>query len=302
MTHCIAVLLKDVDEDDKRKYAHQSHSLTLEERYINYLQPYTKHIALISPWETKESIIQILNRVNGVLLPGGVTNIYTIIDSKQTISQYTKAAQIIIDYAIQKFNEGNSFPIYGICLGFEAMVAGIAGIHVIEGMENCINYNCNVIPLRDVKSSKILSGLTQQSLEGICNSPLVFNNHYYSVRLVKWSEVESNGILKCVSKSLSKDGKEECVTIVEGNGYPFYGVQFHPEVSLKAYFNSNYSPVISAESARIAKELMGMFVAECNKCKPIDLENIPLYESIKGERVINKFNEEICIMWEKFKF
>jgi hypothetical protein len=184
-------------------------------------------------------------------------------------------------------------------LGFEAMVACIAGVTTIEGMENCINYNSNVIPLCDIKSSKILSKLTPQSLNAVCNNPAMFNNHYYSIKSDKISKVEANGILKCIAKSLSSDKKCECLTIVEGCGYPFYGVQFHPEVSLQMYFNSVYNPVVSAESAELARELMSIFIEECKKRVVTDVIGIPLLENMKGERVLNKFNQEICLMWGK---
>jgi gamma-glutamyl hydrolase len=47
-----------------------------------------------------------LDRVNGVLFPGGG-------------GAYMDVAKLVIDYAIRKNDEGEFYPLWGTCLGFE---------------------------------------------------------------------------------------------------------------------------------------------------------------------------------------
>ena len=300
MVDTIAILLKDVDEDEKRKYTlDDSLSLILEERYVKYITPFAKHIALINPRHSPEQIHLIMNSVNGVVLPGGATNVYTISESKQVSTAYTNATKIIIDYAIQQYHDGHPIPILGICLGFEAMVAAVAGLASIEGMDKCLNYNSNVFPMCPLSQSRIYSKLSQQSLHILFDTSSVFYNHYYSVKYE--SENKMSSVYKCVGKSLSADGKEECISMIEGKEAPLYGLQFHPEVSQCSYFNEKclLCPVVNKESELLAKELLSIFIDECKK-RVVLSHDIQLIEKLKGEPKVNQWNGEICIMWKEF--
>ena len=57
---------------------------------------------------------KLLNNVNGLLLPSGMTSL--------TRSEYTKAADMLLEIAIEINLSGTYFPVWGICLGFQKIL------------------------------------------------------------------------------------------------------------------------------------------------------------------------------------
>ena len=89
--------------------------------YVKWLESAGARSIAIDADASDEQIKEIFKQVNGVLIPGGV------LAKKQgndtTMEQtYQDAAKLIWDLAKQANEEGEVFPIWGTCLGFQWMV------------------------------------------------------------------------------------------------------------------------------------------------------------------------------------
>ena len=62
---------------------------------------------------TTEELDELLSKINGVLFTGGGLNLYDNITLEFT--EYTQASQYIWNYAIDQNDNGNHFPLFGIC-------------------------------------------------------------------------------------------------------------------------------------------------------------------------------------------
>ena len=74
--------------------------------YVKSLEAAGARVIPILYNEPMASLLNKLERVNGILFPGGG-------------GDYMDVANLILDYAIQQNDQGKFYPIWGTCLGFE---------------------------------------------------------------------------------------------------------------------------------------------------------------------------------------
>lgn len=69
-----------------------------------------------------------MNKVNGLVLTGGRTNLMKRKDEKseKEFTEFSKIGLFLINIAKQKNDSGTYFPIWGTCLGFELLLLSFA--------------------------------------------------------------------------------------------------------------------------------------------------------------------------------
>lgn len=68
---------------------------------------------------TEEQLIPLLDKINGVLFTGGGLD---LVDPKTgEYHIYTKTSEMILKYAINRTDQGDYFPLIGICQGFQLL-------------------------------------------------------------------------------------------------------------------------------------------------------------------------------------
>jgi gamma-glutamyl hydrolase len=88
------------------------------------------------------------------------------------------------------------------------------------------------IPTKEgVLYSNIIKNLSEDTINNWMNNPVETHNHGRGVSLssFKHSKILSE-LFYVVSIGINKDGIK-FVSLIEGKKYPFYGVQWHPEMS-----------------------------------------------------------------------
>ncbi|KAH6920076.1 hypothetical protein HPB50_028936 [Hyalomma asiaticum] len=81
--------------------------------YVKYVEASGGRVVPVFVNQTKDYYKKLFNSINGVLLPGGEADLNS--------SGYLSAAKIIFDLAIEANKNGTHFPLWGTCLGFEAL-------------------------------------------------------------------------------------------------------------------------------------------------------------------------------------
>ena len=239
---CYAMLTKLVEEEGFKSPSTPviTQKYIFSQPYVNFLHMAGLDVYPIPTTASREEIRAILSKVNGVLLPGGMSNVVKEtgdLTNPIVFSEYTKAVKLIMQEAIDINRSGTYFPVFGICLGFEAMIAVAANdLSIIEKCEKCVNYNATLEYTIDPEKSKLYSGLPKDIIEHMATVKSTHNFHSYMVDAKKFAKIpELTSMYKITSMSKSKDDSFDFISSIEAIDYPFYAIQYHPEIGLRTY-------------------------------------------------------------------
>ncbi|XP_062911348.1 gamma-glutamyl hydrolase [Mobula hypostoma] len=190
--------------------------------YVKYLESAGCRVMPIRMNLTHEEYERIFYSINGVLFPGGEANLKT--------SNFVKVAKIFYDLAMKAFDSGDYFPIWGTCLGLQALAVLTAGKNLLihTDSENI------ALPLNLTKaaaSSKMFLSFPPDVYRALSTEPLAANFHHFSLSVQAFQENEKlNTFFSILTTNTDRKGIQ-FVSTMEGVHYPFYGVQWHPEVN-----------------------------------------------------------------------
>ena len=85
--------------------------------YVKYVWMSGAQVVPIFAFSNQSDIEAVLRKVNGVLFTGGAGEDEITIDN----NRWVKNANFILQWAINQNKQGNVFPIWGTCLGFELL-------------------------------------------------------------------------------------------------------------------------------------------------------------------------------------
>ncbi|TWW70704.1 Gamma-glutamyl hydrolase, partial [Takifugu flavidus] len=223
--------------------------------YVKTLESAGARVVPVMVNQTEEEYKALFNSINGILFPGGGSNLVT--------SLYARSAKIFYDLAIEANDRGDYFPVWGTCLGFEELTYLTLGKLVLTRN----NMRDVALPLNftdDAKGSRMFKGFPADLMSDLASESLTANAHKWSLAM---SSYNSNVELKKFYKVLStnSDGTLEFVSTIEAYSYPIYGTQWHPEKNpfefLKAYVPHSPSAV------RTTFYMAEFFVSEARKNK-----------------------------------
>eukprot|EP00826_Nyctotherus_ovalis_P010824 TRINITY_DN1282_c0_g1_i3.p1 TRINITY_DN1282_c0_g1~~TRINITY_DN1282_c0_g1_i3.p1 ORF type:complete len:207 (-),score=50.42 TRINITY_DN1282_c0_g1_i3:179-775(-) len=145
-----------------------------------------------------------------------------------------------------------ALPVFGICLGFEAMIAAEADdVTVVEKKHEGLGYGARLIYALKRDDSRFLSAFPTHILDYVERVDATHNYHEYMTSPEKFAaNANLTKTYKIVSLSNSMKGSFSFVSIIEGISYPFYAVQFHPELGMASY----YRPYLYFPNENLAAE------------------------------------------------
>ncbi|KAG7488493.1 hypothetical protein MATL_G00035350 [Megalops atlanticus] len=162
---------------------------------------------------------RLFNSINGVLFPGGGVNL--------TTSGYAEAARVFYNLALKANSEGDYFPVWGTCLGFEELTYLTSGKFLLSHT-NTTGVALPLVFTKDSRNSRLFRNFPADILEALASEPLTENSHQWSLTMESYNKSEE---LRMFYKVLTTnfDGKVEFVSTMEAYKFPFYGTQWHPE-------------------------------------------------------------------------
>ncbi|KTG45531.1 hypothetical protein cypCar_00012666 [Cyprinus carpio] len=227
----IGILTQEIDSESMKKFG----KTYIPSSYVKYIESGGARVVPIRLNQSLAEHEQIFGSINGLLLIGGAVDLET--------SDFARTAGIYFRLALKANDEGDYFPIWGTCLGFQLLTVLVAGENLLSKTtaEN-VTYPLN-----------FTAALSQEPLTG--------NFHHYGVTKEAFMGNEKlSGFFSVLSTNIAQNGLE-FVSTMEGRKYPFYGVQWHPEVN-RFQWDPRYNFPHSSNAVRVSSLLAEFFVNE----------------------------------------
>lgn len=206
--------------------------------YVKFLESAGARVLPIMSNSSTEELKAVFNIINGVLFPGGALYLNS--------SHYGKAGSFLYDLAIKANDNGDYFPLWGTCLGFEllgylATSKNYSVLSSVDAENLSLPLDFKYLKRESANSNHLFSGLSSEEMKRF-EEPLTFNNHHFAITVNTFlSNLKLHNFFNILSTSKDRNGIE-FVSSMEAVRYPFYGVQWHPE---KSGFEWNEEQAIS---------------------------------------------------------
>ncbi|XP_025152457.1 chitobiosyldiphosphodolichol beta-mannosyltransferase isoform X2 [Harpegnathos saltator] len=251
----IGVLTQEIDYNLDRKYPGQYHSY-IAASYVKFVEGAGARPVPIWIGENNSYYEDILSKVNGVLWPGGATYF-------NQRDGYADAGAAIYRIAKKINDEGEYFPILGICLGFELLTYVAA--NGIEHRTNCSSLN-QPLPLEfkpNFNKSNLFKHAPLDIVEILKLERVTANYHQFCVTEESLRRVNLINEFRVMSLNHDKLG-QEFISTLEHKNYPFYGMQFHPEKNIYEWKTGKNIPH-GINATRVAQYFADFFINEARR-------------------------------------
>ncbi|XP_037337855.2 gamma-glutamyl hydrolase [Pungitius pungitius] len=195
---------------------------------------------------------KIFSNINGLLLIGGAADLET--------SDLARVAKIFYRLALMANDDGDYFPIWGTCMGMQLLTVLVAGENLLESTaaEN-VALPLDLTP--EASSSRMFQAFPDNLMKALTSEPLTGNFHQYGVAVKTFQENEKlQSFFSLLSTNVAENGVR-FVSTIEGKTYPFYGVQWHPEVN-RFQWNTRLNFPHSAHAVLLSSLVAEFFVNE----------------------------------------
>jgi len=210
---------------------------------------------LFERWDN-DKLVKMLKSINGVVFPGGGSSFS---------GKYLNALVTIFNYAKSANDNGEHFPLWGTCLGFqELLVLGANNTEILDSGFDSEDLTLALDLAPAANNSKFFKAMPENLRKIIVNEKVTYNNHHAGITP---DHFKNNAKLVSFYDLLSTntDKKNKAfVSTIEAKKYPFFGVQWHPE---KIMFEWKYPSEIdhSFDSVELNSWTSRFFVNECRQ-------------------------------------
>lgn len=250
--------------------------------YAKWVQDQGADVLPIDYKTSTEELTVLMSKLHGILLTGGATELYSkdevkiyrksVRKTQKQPSMFSRKIGVVLQEA-KKINLERTFPIWGTCLGFEAMVLNEVNYSV--EMERVNNLN-SIAPIKLVSrqtyvhssttqlvqtSPNVFNYLSTEDIQQVEHHSLAYFNHLNGFPLADFTQNEAtsaNFEVLATTLTLHRHQKREIVAAIRHKHFPFFGVQFHPE---KTRFESGV-PLRGDPQANKVADLLGRFFVD----------------------------------------
>ena len=191
---------------------------------------------------------------NGLLLTGGNATLFG--------SPYAAAVDMLMAMAVNSSRMGNPFPVWGTCLGFEALVVYAAGGDALDR----VDAEALFLPLEfdaHAEQSSMLAGVSPQVLHRVATDNVTINLHNQGVLLDHFlGSAKLQSAFQVLATNTDRAGKR-FVSLIAGRDLPFFGAQFHPEKNAFEWdqsWDSQSLQIHSTDAVVFSQQLAAFFV------------------------------------------
>ncbi|KAJ4458932.1 putative Gamma-glutamyl hydrolase A [Paratrimastix pyriformis] len=221
--------------------------------YVKFLEAAGARVAPIKYTDSFETITNLFSSLNGVLFTGG---------GDELNGTYFAVEQLLFKLVLDANNRGEHVPLWGTCLGFEAISMIVAGgdIRTFCDAEN-ISMALEMEPT--ARNSRLFGGLTDTEYRTLSQKPVTLNNHQWCLKTDTFASSSLAEFFTLLSTNADRAGMR-FVSSMEGKKYPIFAVQWHPEKNPYEWLEDS-AIVHSDESVGAVGSLARTFVREARQ-------------------------------------
>ena len=189
--------------------------------YVKWIESAGGRVVPILLDQDKNYYRDLMGSINGVLFPGGGQNL--------SDSGYTRTGKIIYDIALEYNSQGNYFPIWGTCLGFELLTILASDMKFVlspcksQDQPLPIVFDQNIT----LESTKLFRNLSPNMKNTMTGKNVTINYHKWCLTRSDF-KVNLGNDYRLIGINRDKNGTE-FISMIESISNPFYAVIFHPE-------------------------------------------------------------------------
>jgi gamma-glutamyl hydrolase len=189
--------------------------------YVKYLEGGGSRVVPIFHNATFSQLDDIFDSINGILFPGGGSDI----DSTQLFF----AGKYLYYKAITSFDNNDYFPILGHCMGFELLATITSQDFNILSPVDAENISMPLNLTKRVANSRWLGSAPSNIINILTTQKVTLNNHRWGVTPAGFKEnAYLPGFYNVLSTNNDQNGVE-FISLWEAIKYPIYGAQWHAE-------------------------------------------------------------------------
>jgi len=256
-------------------------SSRVNSQYVRWLEQSFSEVVVIQPWHTEEEIEEILDKVNGVLWPGGDRDL-------KLCGEFERKAILILKKIMKLYDEKKvRLPLWGTCQGFEMIAAFLSNTVSVLTHFDSWDVKLPLIFKESKENSFLLessfSGMykdfSRGELDALQSENVTAHFHHLGISEDNFNKFNLKKILKITSYGLDVNNKE-FIASFEGVKYPIYGVQYHPEMI--AYKKIKMKGIPRTMNAiKLSQKLSNFFLSQARmNDNRMDAEDIKKYNHI----------------------
>lgn len=181
-----------------------------------------------------DNLTQILHSLNGFLITGG-SSAFADPTNSSKLTPFGQTLEIIINEVIKMNDNGTHFPLWGTCMGFQAIVCIIAGqssgnYACLRQTEGFVKVSKNISLYNVSREGGMYAELLPEVESALNNQAITYFNAHFLVKPDIWTSnpglTNNFTLLACTNES---SGNGTLPVAIAGKKYPIFASQFHPE-------------------------------------------------------------------------
>ncbi|XP_066570474.1 gamma-glutamyl hydrolase isoform X2 [Amia ocellicauda] len=240
----IGILTQEVVDDVMKPFG----KTYIPAAYVKFIESSGSMVIPVRLNQTLAEYEKIFKSINGLLFIGGAADLET--------SDFARDAGIFYKLALKANDVGDHFPVWGTCMGFQLLTVLVAEENLLTKTtaEN-LAFPLNLTAA--ARSSRMFNSFPPDLQKALSREPLTGNFHHYGIAAETFKGNEKlERFFSVLSTNVAENGVE-FVSTMEGRKYPFYGVQWHPEINQFEWDRSMTIP--HSENAVRVSSLLGQF-------------------------------------------
>lgn len=229
--------------------------------YVKAMEAAGLRVAALQYYWPAKKLKKHLHAFDGILLTGGGANL-------TEGSDYWLAVDTIYDFVMDTNLQGGYYPLWGTCLGFEAIMVLQSKLPEAQLLGNCDAENITLPLDFELSRSDLLSSskmfhhsnyAADVVVDILRKEPVTMNNHMKSITPeLYWQTPALHSFFRLISTNTDRQGVR-FVSAVESKDYPIYAVQFHPEKNSFEWYTEEV--IDHSQEAIFYSAYMGQFFA-----------------------------------------
>ncbi|GLJ11693.1 hypothetical protein SUGI_0174780 [Cryptomeria japonica] len=222
--------------------------------YVKFVESGGARVVPLIYNESPEILEQKFRAVNGLIFTGGSAK----------YGPYHQTIKKLFQRAIEENDNGEYFPVYAVCLGFEILSMIISqDLGILENFDAVNSPSTLIFESEAAKNSSIFKWFPSSILSKMSSEPLFMQNHMFGVSPERMSTNDGlSSFFKILTTSYDKNNKTY-VSTVQAYKYPVTALQWHPE---KNTFEWEITTTPhSADAVQVTQSVANFVVSESRK-------------------------------------